>query len=275
MNYTRTTTAAFAAALLLGQALPAQADPIWKDAVIFGKVTLQDAPLDPWDGDVYLSVTIPASDNMPDNVQIWNLGTIQFGSVYDSFYNGGPGYFRVKNTGTYPAYVYVSTGDGDLRGGDGWSNMSDLAFEVCEILNRNGEYCEYQFLQPNPWFHQIRNSDLAFSSYKLAVSTDVTAVVPTWRQLSYIFCYNPNSGSYYADGRDLKYDEYYVYDAQNQQIDADYCQASAYLAYMPVGETQLFDLKFWAPRERWRSEDNYLFFIRIEAAAFKLWNHNQ
>ena len=48
---------------------------------------------------------------------------------------------------------------------------------------------------------------------------------------------------------------------------------TAYLAYMPVGETQLFDLKFWAPLER--GDELNWFVIRIEASPFRRWDHDR
>ena len=276
MNYTRATTAAVAATLLLGQAQSAMAEPTFSDAVIIGRVKLQGMPSST--NEAYLAVTIPASDGMLANVKLWDLGTVRCGGVYDSFYNGGPGHFRVQNTGDYPAYVYVSTGeDGEVRGFESLdvNNTSDLGHRLFD---------NYHGLEVYPWLQICDDEWYSSSTFKLAVSTDVTAIVPTWKPLSYLFCYdswNWSNHTYtnarYVDGRTLTLRNGMLRSGANELPHVEDYRASAYLAYLPVGETQLFDLKFWAPLERRDSNDStdWLFFITIEASAVKFWEHDQ
>ena len=273
MNYTRATTAALAAALLLGQAQSAMADATYNDAVIFGKVTIAEGGDANNTDTLFLSVTIPATEGAVDAygnpATIWNLGTVMAGGVYDSFYNGGPGHFRVQNTGNYPAYVYVSTGYGAPKFTGNQSGDGSYYWGTAEL-----QFTGLDGMEPVALPKFLGNCENREWRYALAVSTEVTGLVPVWRPLSWF--YNSDDVKYYNaadatgfDGGNVFY--FQMIGAKGEWI-SDY---SAYLAYMPVGETQLFDLKFWAPLMR--DEYNYKFWfpIRIEAAAFKLWDHDR
>ena len=287
MNYTRATTAVLAAALLLGQVQSALAGE-YNDAVIFGKVTLQTAPIDEGDPTAYFSVTIPATagatDKFGNPATIWNLGDVQCGGVYDSFYNGGPGHFRVQNTGNLPAYVYISTGfGGDVSFRNQSESADSYSFDTAEILFNSAN-----FINPLP-SPRLQNRELldhngycnysARDGYALAVSTDVTAIVPSWRPLSWLYFENGNN---WNDANEAVWEQYQVDSnysylwrlrLSNELTQNNWNLPTAYLAYMPVGETQLFDLKFWAPLER--GDELNWFVIRIEASPFRRWDHDR
>ncbi|MBQ6925780.1 MAG: hypothetical protein IJQ73_14180 [Kiritimatiellae bacterium] len=278
MNYTRATTAALAAVLLLGQAQSAMANATYNDAVIFCKVTIAENGEE--NGDKYLSVTIPATEGATDSygnpATIWNLGTVMAGGIYDSFYNGGPGHFRVQNSGNMPAYVYVSTGWNEPKF-QGHQDTSDYYYDSLLRLFENVGSMEPVAMpkildQLLEWYYQTDNNEVK-RCYALAVSTEITGRVPVWRPLSWF--YDGNDVAYYNGADATSYDPNYrrytfqTIGTKGEGI-SDY---SAYLAYMPVGETQLFDLKFWAPPRK--GEDHYWFPIRIEASAFKLWDHDR
>lgn len=238
----------------------ASALPTYNDAVIFGKVTLLSMPSA---DNAYLSVTIPttagATDDQGYGVRIWDLGTVQCGGVYDSFHNGGPGYFSVQNTGNYPAYVYVATGRKVVI----YRNGSPGSANVLLSNLRNNRYD----LEPSAW---IQNDPMEEFGYKLAVSTDVTAITPTWRPLSWVEG-NDDNASRFFDGTTLMCtgSSYYFGGTEVYPSSRPPC---AFLAFMPVGETQLFDLKFWAPTDGAMDGDCW-FPVIIEAQAFKLWDH--
>ncbi len=274
MNYTRATTAALAAALLLGQAQSALADdpvPTYNDAVIFGKVTIAEGGDANDPSTLFLSVTIPATEGAVDAygnpTTIWNLGTVMAGGVYDSFYNGGPGHFRVQNTGNYPAYVYVSTGWGVPKFTEHQGQNSSFYGNTAEQLFGIG----YPVLSPVS-LPKFMDQDDAYM-YALAVSTEITGPVPAWRPLSWF--YDDGDVAYYngADATSFDGDSVYTFQTMGAKI-VSMLDYSAYLGYIPVGETQLFDLKFWAPLSR-VGNSNTWFRIRIEASAFKLWDHDR
>ena len=274
MNYTRTTTAALAAALILGQALPTLAETTWNDAVIFCKGRLlQNGE----SGDACLSVTIPVTEGATDYygnpTTIWNIGEIMAGGVYDSFYNGGPGYFRVHNNGNLPAYVYVSTGYGDPKFRDHQAAVVNGQRQYYYQNTRQLLGFDSLFLSPValPKFQQ--DYDNGYDAYAMAVSTDVTAIVPIWRPLSWFV--SAESDEYVNGATALSYDWYYTFPSGTVEPETftEGLEYTAYLAYMPIGETQLFDLKFWAPLRA--SSQDFWFPIRIEASAFKLWDHER
>ena len=218
----------------------------------------------------YLSVSIPdsvATGTEVGPVKLWNLGIVAAGGVYDSFYNGGPGYFRVQNTGTLPAYVYVSTGsDCEIRReGHGWP-AGDSTFEG--IARTNVADHAWQDLSFNPW---IQGWDLEEKSAKLAVSTDVTGIVPNWRPLSYFHdMHYTGLDTGWFDGSKVIYQSGGL-SYGGQMVSPDSNEVSAFLAFMPVGETQLFDLKFWAPYVT-PTVDCY-FVVCVHASAVRLWDN--
>ncbi len=261
MNLALTRYAAIAA-LFLGTAQSVRA--AWNDAVIFGKVTIMPMGGSNVNPDAYLSVTIPsasgvtgASDTSPT---IWNLDTVAAGGVYDTFYNGGPGRFRVQNTGNIPAYVYIATG-----GAHYYSYVNDVAWTASDLLEKyldehgdlNGQPIVFLCSVPQPNFMR-ENLD-----YALAVSTDVTGVVPAWRPLSWVY-YN---GQFLRDSSGY-FEENILSPSSSLEN-----ECFAYLSYMRPGETTPFDLKFWAPL--FDGFGNFWFAIRIEASGFKLWDHER
>lgn len=286
MNYTRATTAALAAALLLGQAQSAMADdpvPTYNDAVIFGKVTIAEGGDADDPSTLFLSVTIPATEGAVDAygnpATIWNLGTIMAGGVYDSFYNGGPGHFRVQNTGNYPAYVYVSTGqNGDPKFQGHQEPNIPYYTESAEALFGD-DYCGralFPIAMPK-FLEQVLNDDPEEAAYfySLAVSTEITGRIPVWRPLSWFYGMEMKSGNmgYKNSAEALRWHGWrYVFSQGDWAMGEE---TFTYLAYLPVGETQLFDLKFWAPLRRDEYCYKFWFPIRIEAAAFKLWDHDR
>lgn len=254
----KTRTLALCATAALATASSVRADAVQNDAVILCTVRLESPS-----GDGYLSVSIPdsvATGTGVGPVKLWNLGTVAAGGVYDSFYNGGPGYFRVQNTGTLPAYVYVSTGYEPIK--DGYP----VAVDWEDIARTNVADHAWQDLKFNPW---IQGWDQGENYAKLAVSTDVTGIVPNWRPLSYVYTYD--SGYYtWIDGSKGIYDgEKLLIGTSRYKRSSDEC--SAFLAFMPVGETQLFDLKFWAPYVR--PGDDCYFVVCVHASAVRLWDN--
>ena len=117
MNSPKTIKGLALATALAAATLPVHASTNYNDVVIFCKGTVTPNGVE--SGNAYLSVTIPATEGATDiygnPTTIWNVGSVMAGGVYDSFYNGGPGHFRVQNNGNMPAYVYVSTGYGDPK----------------------------------------------------------------------------------------------------------------------------------------------------------------
>ena len=256
----KTRTLALCATAALATASSVRADAVQNDAVILCTVRLESPS-----GDGYLSVSIPdsvATGTGVGPVKLWNLGTVAAGGVYDSFYNGGPGYFRVQNTGTLPAYVYVSTGYEPIK--DGYP----VAVDWEDIARTNVADHAWQDLKFNPW---IQGWDQGENYAKLAVSTDVTGIVPNWRPLSYFYDMNSiGADTGWFDGSKGIYQSGNLYYG-GKKVSFNRNEASAFLAFMPVGETQLFDLKFWAPY--WNGGDFY-FVVCVHASAVRLWEND-
>lgn len=264
MNYSKSAMGMALAAAIAAAATPAMAETDRTDSVIFCKVafTINDG------GDAILSVTIPATEGATDYdgrpTRIWNLGNVMVGGVYDSFYNGGPGYFQVQNNGTLPAFVYVSTGfgTGEIDGGE-----VDADFYYYSAMQLWGDNCGSSLFPVALPKFQID----AQSRYALAVSTDVTALVPAWQPLSWVR--NVSTGQFVDAATAIRGDGYdYVFLGGGMQVEEG-CHY-AYLGYMPIGETQLFDLKFWAPTYYIWDISGW-FVVRIEASAMKLWDHDR
>lgn len=264
----KTRTLALCATAALATASSVRAETR-NDAVILCTVRLESPS-----GDGYLSISIPdsvATGTEVGSMKLWNLGTVAVGGVYDSFYNGGPGYFRVQNTGTLPAYVYVSTGSECHieRGGNEWMaddvSFSDTAETYVADHPWNGR------MSFNPWIQGWY--EVGYDA-KLAVSTDVTGIVPNWRPLSYF--YHTSSGidnavdGWYDGSKCIYQDANGILSYGGKWVYFNCNEVSAFLAFMPVGETQLFDLKFWAPYREY--EDGY-FVVCVHASAVRLWDH--
>lgn len=260
----KTRTLALCATAALATASSVRAETR-NDAVILCTVRLETPS-----SDGYLSVSIPdsvATGTTVGPVKLWNLGTVAAGGVYDSFYNGGPGYFRVQNTGTLPAYVYVSTGwECHIeRGGNGWTANNGSFSDIAETYVADHPW--EGWMPFNPW---IQGWDDEGYCAKLAVSTDVTGIVPNWRPLSYVYAYDSHNYTTWIDGSKGLYDGAGLL-IGTSRYDRDSDECSAFLAFMPVGETQLFDLKFWAPY--WDDGDRY-FVVCVHASAVRLWEND-
>ena len=260
----KTRTLALCATAALATASSVRAETR-NDAVILCTVRLETPS-----GDGYLSVSIPdsvATGTEVGPVKLWNLGTVAAGGVYDSFYNGGPGYFRVQNTGTLPAYVYVSTGSECeiLREGNGWIAGDGIFENIAETYVADHPWGWMSF---NPWIQG--GHDEGYDA-KLAVSTDVTGIVPNWRPLSYFYDMNSTGDdTEWVDGLKCIYGNGNLYYG-GREVGLDRNEVSAFLAFMPVGETQLFDLKFWAP---YWDDGNRYFVVCVHASAVRLWEND-
>ncbi len=87
---------------------------------------------------------------------VWIMGNVPYGGVKDSFYDGGPGMFKVKNVGGSAAYVYLET----------FCLLTALPF-VAE------------------WRAQAAPPVTDSFHYCLALATNVMAVAPTWKPLNH------------------------------------------------------------------------------------------
>lgn len=197
--------------------------------------------------DPVLAVELPPTPGRVDPngnpVTIWELGEVAAGGVADSWHDGGPGLFQVRNVGNVSAYVYVT------------------AMSAAEFMNEPSFVWEWVFGSDPMSSHPRPQSRIAEvpgepvappegMSFHLALTTDVTAVAPTWSPLGHC--------SYYQNGVPYWLDR----------------QCSAYLAWMPAGEYQPFDLKFWAPLGGLPPEP-FGFAFRVEAASFPMWEHDR
>lgn len=265
------------AALMIVSAAGAQ---IYNPAVVYCKATILSAGGSNGTTN-YLSITLPetpgAVDQEGNPVTIWNIGDVVAGGVADSWHGeGGPGRFVARNTGNVPAYVYVTTGV------DGFSELFDQN-GVPLSGDDSGWYWErlrYLFgegrvaLIPRPTIRldaRITDGEYQAHSYHLALTTDVTAKAPTWRSLDRLAL----NGYEWVDSTTEA--SYGLWDAV----------CAAYLAYMPVGEYQPFDLKFYAPQNRYYNQYTYRweeadltgraasFVFRVEASAFPRWEHDR
>ena len=252
------------ATLLAGIALPAGAETSINYAVVFCKAKVLDAE------EPVLSVTLPMdtsyTDEYGDPMIVWDMGTVAPGGVVDSFFSeGGPGRFKVRNNGNCAAYVYVTSGGF-------WNGNERNNGPFGETQEHDDEYfwrsAESAFGNDVGWCYYCvptqRDYEAHGGAYRAAISTSVDTKYPVWRNLEY------------------GYDYYGVafYDAPDSTSGATWREGfgseiyGQYLAYLPAGEVQLFDVKFWLPRERggdWR----VVFPIRIEAAAFPRWGHGK
>lgn len=262
------TTRLLLATLALGLASGLRAGTTITPAVVYCKARIMPSGLAT--GNEVLSVTLPPTPGYADQygnpVTVWNPGNVTAGGVADSWHEGGPGFFNVRNTGNVEAYVYVvalSYYDGDshvMRGayGDSVTNnlrqMCDLVWQTQSIPNYLG------FLRPRPTprasYDEEYNSG---PTYHLALTTDMTSAAPVWRPLDHAT--DCGSGSPWQNG----------YDLQSRQC-------SAYLGPLAVGDYQPFDLKFWAPGEALMPPGEGVvmtFIFTVEAASFPRWEHDR
>ena len=249
------------ATLLAGIALPAGAETSINYAVVFCKAKVLKS------GDTVLSVTLPMdtsyTDIYGDPMIVWDMGTVAPGGVVDSFFSeGGPGRFKVRNNGNCAAYVYVTSGgfwNGNERnnGPFGETQEHDDEYFWRSAWSAFGDDVDC-------WGECVptqRDYEGDGYVYRAAISTSVDTKYPVWRNLEYGW----GGGNY---------------DAPDSTRDADWYEGlwgeicGQYLAYLPAGETQLFDVKFWLPIYMdW--DRPAVFPIRIEAAAFPRWDHGK
>lgn len=253
------------ATLLAGIALPAGAETSINYAVVFCKAKVIGSK------DTVLSVTLPMdtsyTDIYGDPMIVWDMGTVAPGGVVDSFFSeGGPGRFKVRNNGNCAAYVYVTSGgfwDGNEQNN---SPFGETQEHGNEYFLRSAESAFGNNVEG--WGRCVptqRDYEEEEWAYRAAISTSVDTKYPVWRNLEYGY----EGGNYdapdpmmsSASGADWYKDSW-----------AGFC--GQYLAYLPAGETQLFDVKFWLPRDM-HGDRTVVFPIRIEAAAFPRWDHGK
>ena len=256
------------ATLALGLATGLQAETN-VPAIVYCKTRIMPSGLL---GDAVLSMTLPPTPGYTDQngnpVTVWNPGNVTAGGVADSWHSGGPGYFTVRNTGNVEAYVYVvalSRGeiesyDHDIYGRYG--NIEAFLPRQSETLRYVwGEAAALNPLGPRPTPRADELVNYWNETYHLALTTDMTAVAPTWRSLDHALT--------------VSYGAYQPWQSQHGYFD---CQCSAFLASVAVGDYQPFDLKFWAPPEEFlpRSEGQPMSFVfTVEASSFPRWEHDR
>lgn len=248
------------ATLLAGIALPAGAETSINYAVVFCKAKVMGS------GNTVLSVTLPMdtsyTDIYGDPMIVWDMGTVAPGGVVDSFFSeGGPGRFKVRNNGNCAAYVYVTSGEF-------WNGNERNNGPFGETQEHDDEYfwrsAESAFGNDVGWCEECvptqRDYEGSEHVYRAAISTSVDTKYPVWRNLEYV-----ERGFYDPD---------FTHGDAAWSVGHDDYFCGQYLAYLPAGEVQLFDVKFWLPREMdW--DRPVVFPIRIEAAAFPRWSHGK
>lgn len=252
-------------------ATTAQAQDTYKDGVIYCKADVLNTPFK------ILSVSLPASNGYSDYsgnpCTVWNIGEVPPGGVADTFFSDkGPGAFQVKNDGNRGAFLYVVTGSADAfpvtkRAKEGYSyydtpNLENFPYNLSSIF---GEDILTSF--PAQPVDRFENGVPQRMYYRLAVSTDVTGKIPAWRPLNWAYCHeapDPGDGSSYCFREFQPGDDYMQYSGTGT--------CYQYLSYLASGETQLFDLKFFAPTDS--VSDNFGFIVIIEASEFRLWQHD-
>lgn len=256
MNATRCRNRLLAGLLVLGAVGAAPADSLTQlPAVVYCKARLLDSGEQ--SGDVVLSVELPPTPGFLDPegnpVTVWNVGDVVRGSVADTWHSGGPGYFTARNAGNVGAYVYVMAVSEIEASGNPYPNAPYPGGQMYEHLFPGVGPFWFVRPKPSPRDGQIGDSpdEASPMDYHLALTQDVTAIAPTWRPLEHVSYLN---GTLYTSSIER--------------------QCSAYLAWMPVGEYQPFDLKFWAPANG-PTGDPLGFVFRVEAATFPLWEHDR
>ncbi len=265
------------ALLALALAANVQAQGYYKDGVIYCKATVANS------GDKILSVYLPPTPGYTDYqgtpATVWNVGEVPAGGVADTFFSDkGPGAFQVKNDGSCAAFVYISTGlpnefknlwrvDGtgmpvNQRPNDYNPNLDGDTLYQHSLESIFGDL---GMMQPCP-LDRHGSMGLWREGYRLAVSTDVTAKVPEWRCLNWMVVHQ--------DGSD-NFRKFSTEDDINTYSTEDTC-CFQYLSYLASGETQLFDLKFWAPSAEWigGGTTTFGFVVVLQASEFRLWPHD-
>ena len=181
------------AASLLSTAIAAQAG-----SNTFGVLFCQARVVD--SGNADLAVELPATPGYVDKdgnpVAVWKVGTVAAGGAIDTFYSeNGPGAFQVRNTGNRNAFIYITTGnDGEMTSNTDspvpGSGEKDSTYYRESFQGMFGEGEEISVI-PDP-----TKRDSQYYSYSLAVSTEVTARVPTWRNLCWIYAQGYEDNGY-------------------------------------------------------------------------------
>ncbi len=254
MNSSRRRVGLLAAALTVTVAAGLHAGTTYNNAIVFCKATIQESGQ--MSGNYLLSVELPPTPGYTDPdgnpVTIWNVGNVPAGGVADTWHDGGPGYFTVRNTGNVGSFVYVvgiaRNEYNDVPAGGTWDYQA--------VLGHLFGYGPPQlFPRPEPFTPESYGGE----TYHLALTTDVTARAPTWRSLDHVS--RPGLG--------------YPQAGWDYQSDPLSFQCSAYLSWMPPGEYQPFDLKFWGPAEFTVWNGPVFFVFRVEASAFPRWEHDR
>jgi hypothetical protein len=209
---------------------------IWCSAEIYTPGVSGPAP--------YMSLEIPADPNY--GVPYWNIGRIPIGGVADSWYDGGPGKFRIKNTGNVPAYVHIfAASESEMMSHDGWTAWMMPTDKTPPML-------------PSGWDPEWGGHHLPW--YALAVAVNVLDVAPRWNVLNQF---------YYSFDHDSPYPE-----PPPMNVSPTFGRV---LGRAQPGEIMVFDLKFWAPQNgsEWmdglNETDPIGKLVRFEAATFPRW----
>lgn len=253
MNATHRRDRLLAGLLVLGAVGTVSAQVTTNNAYVFCKARITEPG--EW-GNPVLSVTLPPTPGYTYSgpwgdtpITVWNVGDVAAGGVADTWHDGGPAFFTVRNSGNVNAYVYVT----GMSRSEVDSDSNDYKY-VLQSLGVDWSYGSIQLLHPRPTpfpapveFVGNTPAEDFHQSYHLALTTDATAIAPTWRPLDYC-SYNGAAPTLIRR------------------------QCSAFLTRMPPGEYQPFDIKFWAPPMP-SIDDTHGFVFRVEAASFPLWEH--
>lgn len=100
-------------------------------------------------------LAVELADSPGQTNTLWNMGTVPQGGVKDSWYDGGPGTFRLKNTGDTQAHIWITA----------------------EMPDGNDPIGEGFFMLPT-------NALPTGDRFALAFSTNVQDVAPSWNLLN-------------------------------------------------------------------------------------------
>ena len=246
-----------AAAMLAGVGVAYGNNVSTNYAVVYCKATIS--------GDAYenpvVSVTLPPTEGYYDvngnPLTYWNVGDVPSGGVADSWHGeGGPGRFTARNNGTVGSYFYVSTGGMYLIGARDHEPVNDY-FNPWYVNNQYGlgdprvDESTFGYGEKLNFPLVSSRNRRVWDEYHLAFTTDIKAKVPTWHSLDHGW-----NGEFWSTD------------------DHRYEQTSGYMGYVDAGDYLTFDLKFWAPHERYRGESLFFTFC-VEASEFPLWDHGR
>ncbi len=202
----------------------------------------------------YIAIEIPTEPNY--GVPVWNIGTLPVGGVADSWYDGGPGKFRIRNAGNVPCYIHIIAvshmemiqegawmeGRVTNPGAKGWLEPTD---RTPPMRPSDADGIADPSLDDMPW-------------YALAVAVNMLDPVPRWNVLNQLLW----EGMYFDDrGGFIEWSRTY----------------GLVLGRAQAGEHMVFDLKFWAPQKLVMMRDQAIHtdpigrLVRFEAAEFPRW----